>query len=148
MRKIVVNLERILASSIPEPNSGCWLWTGSVATTGYGVAYTGMGGRQKAHRLSFQLFNGSITDGLQVCHKCDNRVCVNPDHLFLGTPKDNARDAARKGRIYRGGATTPWNRLITTCKRGHSLSGSNLSSYKGKRVCLACMRLRASGGAK
>jgi hypothetical protein len=82
---------------IPEPYSGCWIWTGSYAGDGrneYGVTPA----RERAHRVSWLIHRGPIPKGLCVCHKCDTPLCVNPDHLFLGTHGDNARDRARKGR--------------------------------------------------
>lgn len=90
--------QRIEESSMPEPNSGCWLWTKAVSgRKGYGQI--GGGATQLyAHRLSYLAFKGPIPVGLYVCHKCDVQTCVNPDHLFLGTPKDNARDRDAKGR--------------------------------------------------
>lgn len=95
---------RLLSKVIPEPNSGCWLWVGAVnPTTGYGhlqwTVYKGLIGRdQIAHRVSYRAFIGDIPDGMHVCHKCDVPSCINPDHLFLGTSKDNKQDSVQKGR--------------------------------------------------
>lgn len=76
----------------------CWEWQGVRDEKSYGYAHF-KGKRQGAHRLSWFLTNGPIPDGLLVCHKCDNPPCVNPDHLFIGTMKDNMEDCANKGRI-------------------------------------------------
>jgi hypothetical protein len=82
---------------IPEPNSGCWLWLRARNSKGYGTYRKST----YAHRLSWLMHRGEIPDGLLVCHKCDVRCCVNPDHLFLGTAKDNTQDMIAKGRVHR-----------------------------------------------
>lgn len=96
--KVYRSKEYIEENSIPEPNSGCWIWLGTVDGKGYGVtAGKKRYGHQIASRYSYDAYKGS-PDGMQVCHKCDNPPCVNPDHLFLGTAKDNYDDMVRKGR--------------------------------------------------
>jgi hypothetical protein len=93
--------ERFLAKVCPESNGGCWLWRGLIRPDGYGG--TSLDGKpQSAHRAAWILFRGEIGPGLLVCHKCDVRACVNPEHLFLGTYTDNARDREEKGRSMRG----------------------------------------------
>ncbi len=75
--------------------NGCWNWTGG-KSSGYGWLSKE---RIRTHRYSYILANGNIPDGLFVCHKCDNKLCVRPDHLFLGTRSDNMQDASKKGRL-------------------------------------------------
>lgn len=79
----------------------CWLWTASQHSEGYGHI-RGDKTMRKAHRVSWELHFGAIPDGLFVCHHCDERRCVRPDHLFLGTALSNHRDMSRKGRASGG----------------------------------------------
>jgi hypothetical protein len=82
---------------MPEPNSGCWLWTRCVNRNGYGIA-NWFGKARLAHRISYELHCAPVPPGLFVCHRCDNPTCVNPTHLFVGTAHDNVRDMDRKQR--------------------------------------------------
>lgn len=89
-------------SKISKTNS-CWTWIGKISTTGYGVMMIGSRADNsrryiKAHRISFFIHFGEIPDGMWILHKCDNPKCVNPEHLFAGTPKDNTQDMIKKGR--------------------------------------------------
>jgi hypothetical protein len=96
-------IQRFNAKWMPEPNSGCWLWTASCYPTGYGAFYIGKSEKHNkiipAHRASWIIHNGEIPDGLFVLHKCDVKSCVNPVHLFLGTKWDNTHDCINKGRF-------------------------------------------------
>lgn len=87
-------LERL---STPEPNTGCWLWTSTTTNRGYGRLSID-GGDVLAHRAAYEAFCGAIPAGLMVCHRCDVRSCINPEHLFLGCAQDNQADKARKSR--------------------------------------------------
>jgi HNH endonuclease len=132
--------ERLWKYVLPEPMSGCWLWDGATQR-GYGALVVGsrLDGTRKmmrAHRLSWIVHRGDIPDGLDVCHVCDVRMCINPDHLFLGTRKENIRDAVNKNRL------NPWQSRKTHCVRGHELSGDNLRYDGAKRRCRECSKLR------
>lgn len=102
---------RLEALSVPEPNSGCWLWLGTTARGGYGRITLGRRSAN-AHRASWLAYHGAIPPSLHVLHRCDVRSCVNPDHLFLGTNRDNIADKVAKGRQARNaGELHPSSRL-------------------------------------
>jgi hypothetical protein len=118
--------------------SGCWLWQGFVQKTGYGdVSYRGR--QRRIHRVMYEICNGPLIPGLDVCHSCDNPSCINPAHLWQGTTQENMRDASAKGRIYL--------QRKTHCLRGHEFTPENTRVYGNRhghtmRKCLECQRLR------
>lgn len=135
---------------IPEPFSGCWLWTGSLDGNGYGLIFAN-GRSHHAARIAWLLKHGEeVPKDLYACHRCDIRSCVNPDHIFLGTNSDNMMDAIKKGRKkYRSGFGKNWEGIRElkfnskpTCKRGHLKSGDNLYiNPRGIAHCRECMRI-------
>lgn len=120
--------------SVPEPNTGCMLWLGAVSGAGYAVAYPKGAGRKGGHdyvgRAMLGLKRG---DPLQALHTCDTPLCVNADHLFIGTQKDNIRDMIQKGRQHKQG-------FDTHCKRGHEFTPENTKRQPGGRMCRTCVR--------
>jgi len=128
------SLEDLFELCIPEPNTGCWLWSFGLAN-GYGSLRHPVTGR--AHRLAAHLSGRDIV-GVCVLHKCDTPACVNPEHLFLWSQADNNRDAARKCR------QRSCNRGKAQCIRGHALTGENLKTQlrEGgtRRTCRTCLR--------
>ena len=120
--------------SIQVPEAGCWIWAGYLSTSGYGrIMFDGK--VRQATRVCWEQIHSAIPEGMQVCHKCDTRSCVNPDHLFLGTSKQNHDDMMLKGRS--------WQAQLTHCFRGHELSGSNVRFYRNnERTCMRCKRIR------
>lgn len=121
-------LERIEGRYIPDPNSGCWLWTHSLRN-GYGAIgenqVNGIKGKTKyVHRILYEKYKGPIPIGYELDHKCRIRSCVNPDHLEAVSHLENVR---------RGNAG--WHNAIKThCPKGHSYSGYNLKINSSKKV--------------
>lgn len=120
----------------------CWVWKAGTNEAGYGRIRAGGVGSPDlmAHRYSWSLANGQeIPDGMFACHRCDNPPCVNPAHLFIGTPLDNIRDAIAKGR-----ARYPEKR--THCSRGHEFTADNIYLLRdGGRRCRTCHRAHQRG---
>lgn len=97
----MVDAKAKIVSRILISETGCWEWTGYIEKNGYGKI-TFRRKRQSVHRLSYSSFKGDIPEGMDVCHRCDVRHCVNPEHLFVGTRKQNMEDCVNKGRQAKG----------------------------------------------
>lgn len=119
----------------------CWEWQASFYKCGYGqfsMCIDGSWRPRQAHRMSWIIHCGQIPQGLLVCHSCDNKKCVNPHHLFLGTHKDNLRDMSSKGRSF--------HQQKTHCPKGHAYNEKNTSVVRGNsglkiRRCKECKKI-------
>lgn len=133
-RKKSNTVERFLSFISPEPNTGCWLWMGTIRNKQHGYGAFSVGARQlvSAHRFAWEAFRGPILDGLQIDHLCRNTCCVNPDHLEPVTPKENTI------RSTVGIAAKRRHAAKTHCPYGHLLDGRNAF----ERFCTTCATRR------
>lgn len=129
-RRVLADPERRFWPHVRK-GEGCWEWSGFLSANGYGKS----GRRQYAHRLSWELANGPIPDGLYVCHRCDNPSCVRPDHLFVGTAADNAADMGAKGR-------SAFARHPEIVRRGEQVNTARLTEANVREII---QRLRQPG---
>lgn len=123
--------DHVYAKISPEPNTGCWIWTGAISNTGYGnVSIGNIAGKQKTrnvHRLIYELEVGPIKQGLTIDHLCRNRWCVNPVHLEPVTYRENSMRGIGPQMLANR------NLIKTHCPKGHPYSGDNLYVYKNSR---------------
>lgn len=125
--------EQQFLSSVRVDDNGCWIWTRSQVTNGYGAFWDG--GAITAHRWAYLHFIAPIPEGLQIDHLCRVRLCCNPQHLEPVTPAEN---------VLRGDGLSAVNARKTECKRGHEFTEANTYiGAKGDRSCRACNALRA-----
>lgn len=126
-------LAKIRAFSEVNPETGCWDWVRYLNDSGYGEVYWD-GDNWTATRLVHTAIHGELSKELDICHSCDNRLCVNPDHLRADSHLNNQLEASAKKRLF-----GQWK---THCLRGHPLSGDNLRTDTKFRGCKICDRER------
>src|ERR1039458_6208527 len=134
-------LDRFLGKIEFIPFHECWEWVAHKNKQGYGTFCLPDERNARAHRASWRLFMGVIPEGIFVCHRCDNPSCVRPEHLFLGTPRDNVLDALMKGRLRSPNRGLAGKRK-ENCVRGHKFTEENTFTSGGKRRCRKCIRIR------
>lgn len=145
-------MKRIIDHKHVQKTDGCWIWNGPLNVKGYGQVSYRDNGRQRtmgAHKMAFIQEVGPVPDGRLVCHSCDTRNCVNPEHLWIGTHKQNMDDMKRKGRS--SGKKNAAKIAQTHCKRGHEYTPENtgiknpgLKRKHGRRYCIICRRLTSN----
>jgi hypothetical protein len=115
-----------------DTRDDCWRWTGTRTTDGYGWFWSGRR-NIRAHRVAWEITAGSeIPSGMKVLHSCDDRLCVNPGHLRLGTQRDNLRDCVQRGRHPLA--------IRDACRQGHPFNEANTYWSDGGRKCRVCDR--------
>lgn len=133
-RKTKTELEHFWGKT--KKTKSCWLWTSTIMTNGYGsfeVTYKRFSRRTwLAHRFSYELHKGPISETLQIDHLCRNKICVNPEHLEAVTPRENN---------LRGIGPAAINSRKTSCKRGHLFAPKNTRIKNGARICRECQRI-------
>jgi hypothetical protein len=146
-RKAAIPLQvRFSRWASPEPNSGCWLWEGACDKHGYGQLRFGQGGPgslRYATHIALELAGRPVPPGRFACHTCDNPPCVNPDHLFIGSQKENMADCIAKGRASKPPtALKGQGRLTTHCRAGHDLATRGVHvDRNGVQSCKVCRHL-------
>lgn len=127
-------IKNIFLSNIIKTNS-CWIWNRALNLKGYGKLWVQLSDTSRklieVHRFSWMLHNGDIPDGLFVCHKCDNRACVNPDHLFLGTHQDNMDDMVKKGRSRSPGSDPEKQKILILESKTPEAIAKKKETFKG-----------------
>lgn len=118
-----------------KQTTGCWIWMGGETSTGYGIFRWGHKNKMRAHRFSLFIHQHKMPEQF-VLHKCDNKLCVNPDHLYEGTQKQNCKDMIERGRHA--------SQKKTHCKKWHQYTMGNTYIHKnGSRRCKKCHSLAA-----
>ena len=125
-----------------DKTESCWLWKGALNSRGYG-SFSFEGKIISSHRYSYETYVGKIPEGMHVCHSCDVRNCVNPEHLWAGTHSDNMKDMVSKDR--QGYSM----RTQTHCKKGHDFSVYGFKTFtrkngKVEKYCKECKRVSDS----